>query len=146
MEHNNQDINLEAYLDGELSPAELQAFEAALLTDANLQAELESRQKDQQLFQLALGEDISLEALLAPQAPKVRRRFPISNPIGWAAAACICLVILVPRMLRDDRGAEGPRSQLTISGQVTAFRHGEISGETAMLATGFIELPAGRSH
>ncbi len=153
MEHNKQHTNLDSYLDGELTPLEIETFESALQADENLQAELESRQMDREIFRLALGEKISADdfsldsiALQEPAVQKTGRRIPALASIGLATAACLCLVILVPRMLRNDSGAEGPRSVLTISGQVTALRHGEIPGETAMLETGFLELPAGLSR
>lgn len=142
MEHNNQHVMLEAYIDGEMTPQEIQAFEAALATDTNLQNELEARRMDRDLFRSMLGE--------APQEKVYTRKtkhhkFPISRTI-FALAASVCLVILVPSILRNHNGAEGPRSILTISGQVAVLRFGEIPGETTMLETGAIELPAGLSR
>ncbi len=153
MAHNEQHINLEAYLDGELSPQEAAAFKASLAADPGLQSELDERLAARREFRLALGEDIPADDLFraakTAQDPPIRmarvRRLPISR-ISLAIAASICLVILVPRMLRNDNGAEGPRSILTMSGQVTVVRYGEIPGETTMLETGAIELPAGLSR
>ncbi len=146
-------IALEAYLDDELSPAQTQDFTALLATDLELQAALDERLAARREFLLALGEDIPLDDPLQvvktaeatqPTLTGVRR-FPYSRT-GIALAASICLVILVPWMLRNDNGAEGPRSILTTSGQVAVVRYGEIPGETMTLETGAIELPAGLSR
>ncbi len=136
-----------------MTPRETETFTAAVAADAELQAELTARRAERREFRRALGEeipatDLRLAATAAParHAPRANvRRFPLLR-IGVALAASICLVILVPRMLRNDNGAEGPGSSLTISGQVAAVRFGEIPGETVVLETGAIELPAGLSR
>ena len=150
MANDRRFIDLEAYLDGELAPAETVAFEAALEADAELRAELDLRLAERGEYRAALGEDVSSHTSTLDSEP-VRppldlssrlRRFPYSRT-GFALAACLALVILVPRMLRNDDGAEGPRSTITMSGQVTVVRYGERPGETTVIETGAIELPAG---
>ena len=153
MAHNKRQIELETYLDGEMSSQEKAVFETALGDDTELQAELDTRRADRREFQLALGEDIPASDLkitttttTAPQVVPIKvRRFPISR-VGIALAACLCLAILTPRMLRNDHGAEGPGSPITMSGQVTVVRFGEIPGQTTVLEAGAFELPAGFSR
>lgn len=140
-------ITMEAYLDGELSTEKALEFEEALAVDSELQREYEARLEDRRIFQELLGEDIPA-ARTAPQKrneSSVFWKFPYSR-IGLALAASICLVILVPRVLRDDPGVEGPHSPITMSGQVAVVRYGEIPGETTVIETGAIELPAGFSR
>lgn len=153
MAHDQKYIDLEAYLDGELAPEQAEAFAAALADDPELQAAHDARLADRRLFQEALGEDVAIADLAStvPAAPipfsgsARAKRLPYSR-IGMALAASICLVILVPRVLRNDDGAEGPRSPITRSGQVAVVRYGEIPGETTVLETGYITLPAGLSR
>ncbi len=151
MAHNQRFIEMEAYLDGELSADKVQAFEDALASDPEFKKELDARLEDRRIFREMLGEEIPAAKTVANSAPKVTRKSssfwktPYTR-IGLALAASICLVILVPRVLRDDNGVEGPHSLITRSGQVAVVRYGEIPGETAILETGAMELPAGLSR
>lgn len=99
------------YVDGELSPEELGAFEAALQTDTELAAEVERYRDVKAVLQERLPEDATREALVrrtarlnreyfAPQAAAPpSRRTPILRrlaPIAAAACILVAAVLLWP--------------------------------------------------
>ena len=142
-------IALEAYLDGELPAAEAEAFAAQTAIDPQLQAELETRLALRDQWRRTLGEASDPEQGLDATKPRYSRLQAGRTWKPWipvALAACLAVAIGIPRLLRNDNGAEGPRSTITLSGQVAALRFGEIPDETAILETGFIELSAGLSR
>ena len=63
-----------------------------------------------------------------------------------ALAAVLTLALLAPTLLRNDHGAEGPRSPITRAGNVTALRFGEQPGETTVLEAGCYDLAVGSCH
>ena len=140
MAHEEFHIRLEAYIDGEMPPAEAAAFAVELASDPELKATHEDRLAWRRSARQALGGGISSDFDLTNRG----RRWLPSWPV-MAVAASLVLAVLVPELLRND-GTEGPRSTLISSGQVTALRFGEIPGQTVMLETGAIEFTAGFSR
>ncbi len=151
-------VRLEAYLDGELDPADAAAFEAETAADPALQAELAGRRAFREAARGALIGDpaagfagLADPALHAGRRPgalgthrgEVGRRRPRSWQV-LALAATVAAALLVPRLLRNEHGAEGPRSSITRAGQVAAVRFGEQPGETVQLEAGVYDLSTDR--
>ena len=152
MASENWRINLEAYLDGELPAQEADAFAAAAAADPVIGAEIEARLAMRKGWHQALGEPMTLApGLLPTSVGPVRTRIPadrrpIKTWIPVALAACLALAVGIPHLLRNDNGAEGPRSTITRDGQVVAIRYGETPGRTVHLEPDAMELPAGLSR
>jgi len=138
---------LEAYLDGELDPAAAAAFASETAADPARRAELAERQAFREAAQRALagGVPVDLAAVArgvgrdAMRPADVVRDRPTARGRGWrvlAIAATLVLVLVAPRLLRNDPGAEGPRSPINRAGQVAAVRFGEQPGETVILEAG----------
>ncbi|MFO7653191.1 MAG: hypothetical protein R6X25_05145 [Candidatus Krumholzibacteriia bacterium] len=147
------DERLEAYLDGELDHAARAAFDAELDADPALRAALAGRRAFRETTRRALGDAqaVDLEALVCrPTASRKSDRFPHGSwRHAWPAlalAAGIALVALVPPLLRNDPGAEGPRSPITRAGQVVAVRFGEVPGGTVVLRAGVYDERTGEVH
>ena len=153
-------VALEAYLDGELTAPEADAFADAVAADPAKGAELRARLAQRARWRRALGAPGDRDH---PEAPlfsgrisgRISGRFTDRTPHArnlhklWmpvALAACLALAFGVPRLLRNDNGAVGPRSTITRDGQVAAVRYGESPGRTVRLESGSIELPAGLSR
>ncbi|HOX25516.1 MAG TPA: hypothetical protein PLL30_11905 [Candidatus Krumholzibacteria bacterium] len=141
---------LEMYLDGELDDAAHAAFEAETAANPALATALAQRRAFRDEARLALTggavptlADHAHVAARQPAPPKTKTQ--AARPRlerGWpllAAAATLALAILAPTVLRDDRGAEGPRSAITRAGQVAAVRFGEEPGKTVMLEAGWYD-------
>lgn len=157
-------IALEAYLDEELTTKEAEAFADAVAADPAKGAELQARLAQRARWRRALGapgdrDNPEVPRLSGRISGRTSGRFPdrISGRMPnarnlhqlWmpvALAACLALAFGVPRLLRNDDGAVGPRSTITRDGQVAAVRYGESPGRTVRLESGSIELPAGLSR
>jgi anti-sigma factor RsiW len=158
-------IQLEAYLDGELSSAERAEFEHVVAADATLQGEMEARLALRREWRSALDDEppICAEALLlqvrttrpagrrptAQLLPFSRQRstraattaLPWFTWVAPALAAGVALVLYLQPWLRHPTGAAGPRSIITTAGQVAASRYGEIPGHSVTPPTGFLQIP-----
>lgn len=150
---------LEAYLDGELDRAQTAAFEAETAADPDLQDELAARREFRDKTRRALlGETPADLADLARSLGRLAPIRPAASPDRprrtgrrrrWAVlalAASLGLILLVPTVLRNDHGAEGPRPSITGAGQVAAIRFGEIPGETVVLQTGRYDFTTDTVH
>jgi anti-sigma factor RsiW len=133
---------LEAYLDGELDAGAAAAFTAETAADPDLRAALAGRRAFRDLARGALAD--GLPAAPAERAGTRRRRgrrWPV-----LAIAATLALAIVVPALLRNEHGAEGPRSTITRAGQVAAVRFGERPGETVTLEAGWHDQSPNPAH
>ncbi len=152
MAHDSWYERLEAYLDGELSPESRVAFEEETQASEELRVELNERIRFREETQRALKSEVPQDLLRTQLAiDRVPRPAPRRNPfIPWnrlrpllALAAVLVLAILAPRLLRNQQGAEGPRSTITIDGPVTALRYGETPHQTTELRAACFDLAAG---
>lgn len=152
MAHDSWYERLEAYLDGELDAGARVAFEEETARNADWSAELKARLGFREEARQALRGEVPEDLFTARnateaspgQAPARVLPFPRNRlrPL-LALAAVLVLVILAPRLLRNERGAEGPRSTITIDGPVTALRFGETPDQTARLRAACFDLAAG---
>jgi anti-sigma factor RsiW len=156
-------IQLEAFLDGELSADQEQDFRERLKSNPELQAELLARQEDRALFRQTLGEDVGnipleMGDIQNTEPRRMTRRADgrgrTIRMIPWrnvglgltALAASVALLLLIPWQSRDENGVAGPRSTITVSGQVVAARYGEEPGQTVVLETGAADFSAGNGQ
>jgi anti-sigma factor RsiW len=139
---------LEACLDGELDPAAAAAFVAETAADPELQAALAERRAFRDRARSALAGDVPAALIdlvrrpgqattATPMDRRDARRRPWRRWPVLALAATLALAFVVPALLRNEHGAEGPRSTITRAGQVAAIRFGEQPGETVTLEAGW---------
>lgn len=98
----DRDDRLAAYVDGELAPADHDAFEQELAADPALQAEV-ARQRGLRArlaaaFDPVLDEPVPLALTLAAQAANEPRRGAWRAPQWAAMAACLALGVLAGRL------------------------------------------------
>jgi anti-sigma factor RsiW len=152
MAHDSWYERLEAYLDGELDANARAAFEEESATRADWSAELKSRLRFRDEARQALRGEVPEDLFTASNATEVSpgqapaRVLPFPRyrlrPL-LALAAVLVLAILAPRLLRNQQGAVGPRSTITIDGPVTALGYGETPHQTTRLEAGCFDLAAG---
>ncbi len=142
------DIMLEAYLDDELDPTTAATFEAATAEDPALTAILQERRAFKASARRALDSDLpsdlaALASGFSRQTAPATRKPRDQRWTLMALAAVLTLAILAPRLLRNDPGAEGPRSTITTGGTVIAFRYGEHAEAAVDLEAGCYHLTTG---
>jgi len=141
MTHDEWQVELEAFLDGELSPAAAEAFQAATKGNTEREAELESRLRFRALARAALG------GIPAGLDVPVRRPLVTRRVLGWAtglaAAAAAAWVLLSPSAgWRESTVVLVPRPEGS-TGLVSAPRLGEQAGQVVVLNPGRLVLPDG---
>jgi anti-sigma factor RsiW len=142
MAHERWQEQLEAWLDGELDPESSARFEAETESDPELRAERDARIRFRDRARAALRNEVSF-GLGLEHAPLVTRRPRRPRWPVFAAAAVLAVAILIPALLRNQDGAEGPRSTLDLAGNVAAPRFGETPNGTVVLEAGCFDLAAG---
>ena len=148
MAHEQWNIMLEAYLDGELDPATAADFEAATAADPALTAILEERRAFKTSARRALDSDLppdlaALASSFSRQTEPATRKPRDRRWTLMALAAVLTLAILAPRLLRNVPGVAGPRSTITTGGSVIAVRFGEQAEAAVELEAGCYHLTTG---
>jgi len=144
---------LEAYLDGELDPAAEDAFAVEMAADPDLRSAAAERLAFRDHARSALSGDVppaladfarglGQEPIPTLTNPRDARPRPWRSWPVLALAATLALAFLVPALLRNEHGAEGPRSTITRAGQVAAVRFGEQPGKTVTLEAGWHDQPS----